>query len=65
MTDASKVALIRLIEHLKERGFLVLEVQYLTDHLKRFGAVEVPLLTYLRSLGEAIDKNCIFGDAAR
>jgi leucyl/phenylalanyl-tRNA--protein transferase len=41
VTQASKCALIKLIEHLRERNFVLLDVQYQTDHLKMFGAVEI------------------------
>lgn len=41
VTQASKCALIKLIEHLRERNFTLLDVQYQTDHLKMFGAVEI------------------------
>ena len=59
--DASKVALVRLVERLRERGFTLLEVQYLTDHLERFGAVEIPLREYLRRLRAARQLECEFG----
>jgi leucyl/phenylalanyl-tRNA---protein transferase len=41
VTQASKCALIKLIDHLRERNFVLLDVQYQTDHLKMFGAVEI------------------------
>ena len=40
-TDASKVALYHLVERLKKSGFVLLEVQFLTPHLERLGAVEI------------------------
>jgi leucyl/phenylalanyl-tRNA--protein transferase len=52
--DASKVALATLATHLRERGFLLLEVQYLTDHLAQFGAVEIPDHEYVRLLRAAL-----------
>ena len=48
--DASKIALVALVERLRERRFSILEVQYLTPHLRRFGAVEIPLDEYLDRL---------------
>lgn len=48
--DASKVALVKLVERLRERRFSILEVQYLTPHLRQFGAFEIPLETYLDRL---------------
>lgn len=48
--DASKVAVVSLVRRLTDRGFGVLEVQYLTEHLKQFGAVEIPHRQYLKLL---------------
>ena len=53
-TDASKVALVHLVTRLKLGGFKLLDAQFLTDHLARFGAVEIPRAAYLAKLGEAI-----------
>jgi len=52
--DASKVALVYLVEHLKKKGFLLLDIQYMTDHLRRFGAVEIPADTYKARLQVAM-----------
>ncbi len=57
-TDASKVALVSLVARLKFGGFILLDTQFLTDHLKRFGAVEIPREDYHRRL-----KNALAGDA--
>lgn len=54
-TDASKVCLSHLVDHLVERGFVLLDTQFNTDHLKRFGAVEIPRDHYERLLAEALD----------
>lgn len=54
VTDMSKVALVDLARHLKERDFLLLEVQYLTPHLARFGAIEISHREYLRRLQQAL-----------
>ncbi len=40
-TDASKIALVYLIERLRQRGFDLLDIQFMTEHLRRFGAVEI------------------------
>lgn len=53
VTDASKVALHALVERLRERRFLVLDVQYVTPHLETLGAVEIPAVEYLRLLKRA------------
>lgn len=52
--DASKVCLDVLVDRLKERGFVLLDVQFLTPHLKRFGAIEIPRSEYLRRLQKAL-----------
>lgn len=54
VTDASKVALVALVERLRAGGFVLLDTQYMTDHLARFGAYEVPRHVYMRELGRAL-----------
>ena len=54
VTDASKVALSALIDHLRIRDFRLLDVQWLTPHLARLGAVEVPRVHYLELLEDAM-----------
>ena len=54
-TDASKVALVHLTQKLRDDGFVLLDTQFLTAHLSRFGAVEVPRREYLRLLGAALE----------
>ncbi|MGE5353401.1 MAG: leucyl/phenylalanyl-tRNA--protein transferase [Acidobacteriota bacterium] len=51
--QASKACLIKLIEHLNEKGFQLLDVQYQTEHLKMFGAVEITFQQYEELLGRA------------
>jgi leucyl/phenylalanyl-tRNA--protein transferase len=53
-TDASKVALAALVERLCDRGFSLLDVQYLTPHLQSLGAIEIPDHAYQRSLRKAV-----------
>lgn len=53
-TDASKVCLARLVDRMRERGFVLLDTQFLTPHLARFGARWIPRSEYLRRLGEAL-----------
>jgi leucyl/phenylalanyl-tRNA--protein transferase len=61
MTDASKVALVSLVQRMNEHGFVLLDTQYLTSHLKQFGATEIPRKDYLRLLKKAIsEKNVTF-----
>lgn len=52
--DASKVALVHLVARLVAGGYVLLDTQYVTEHLRTFGAVEVPRLRYRRMLDVAI-----------
>ena len=52
--DASKVALVALVEMLRQGGFILLDTQFLTPHLVRFGAYEIPREEYLARLHAAI-----------
>jgi leucyl/phenylalanyl-tRNA--protein transferase len=52
--DASKVALVHLVARLKAGGFRLLDTQFVTDHLKTFGAIEVPRRHYHRLLEAAL-----------
>ena len=52
--DASKIALVHLIARLKAGGYTLCDTQYVTDHLRTFGAVEVPKKRYHRLLEEAL-----------
>lgn len=52
--DASKIALVHLIARLKAGGFTLCDTQYVTDHLRTFGAVEVPKKRYHKMLEEAL-----------
>jgi leucyl/phenylalanyl-tRNA---protein transferase len=59
-TDASKVALVRLVERLRERGFVLLDTQATTEHLERFGARQIPAERYMRELHAALGHDCVF-----
>jgi leucyl/phenylalanyl-tRNA---protein transferase len=61
VTDASKVALARLMGHLRERGFVLFDVQFLNAHTASLGAVEVPRREYLARLRAAIRLPVTFG----
>jgi leucyl/phenylalanyl-tRNA--protein transferase len=54
VTDASKVALVALVERMRERGFTLLDTQWTTGHLEQFGAVDIPREEYLRRLEAAL-----------
>jgi|SRR5579862_372330 len=58
VTDASKVALAALVDHLTRAGFLLLDIQWVTPHLAQFGAIEIPRSDYLRRLKKALEKDC-------
>lgn len=58
--DASKACLVRLVERLRERGFALLDTQFTTPHLKRFGAVDVPRGKYEKMLEEALQGEAVF-----
>lgn len=58
--DASKVALVHLVQRLRQRGFLLLDAQASTSHLQTFGCVEIAGDEYLRRLREAIAVKCVF-----
>ena len=53
-TDASKVALVHLVGRLRAGGHRLLDTQFQTEHLRRFGAVEIPRAAYRRRLREAL-----------
>ena len=59
-TDASKVALWVLVERLRERNYLLLDIQWLTPHLERLGAIEIPRAQYLQLLAESMQAECEF-----
>ncbi|HZT87714.1 MAG TPA: leucyl/phenylalanyl-tRNA--protein transferase [Stellaceae bacterium] len=54
VTDASKVALVHLVARLRLGGYRLLDTQFLTPHLARFGGIEVPRAQYRRLLAEAL-----------
>ena len=62
--DASKIALVHLVARLRLGGYRLLDTQYVTDHLKTFGAVEVGKRRYHRLLEEAIVGEADFGALA-
>ena len=58
--DASKVALVRLVETLRRGGFTLLDTQFLTAHLAGFGALEVPRERYLSLLESALSREAFW-----
>lgn len=55
-TDASKIALVHLMERLRARGYALFDTQYVNDHLKQFGVREIPREEYKKLLKAAIAK---------
>jgi leucyl/phenylalanyl-tRNA--protein transferase len=53
-SNASKVALVHLVERLKQRGFILLDTQFNTEHLAQFGTRDVPRAEYEKMLEEAL-----------
>lgn len=63
-TDASKVALVHLVARLIADGFVLLDTQFLTEHLAQFGAQEIPRREYHRRLTKALRVETRFQRAA-
>jgi len=61
--DASKVALVHLVARLRAGGFSLLDSQFITRHLRRFGAIEVPRSEYRMHLAEALKQSASFATA--
>ena len=60
VNDASKVALHRLVEHLRQRGFALFDIQMITPATKPLGAIEIPRHEYLQRLSAAVAAKCSF-----
>jgi len=60
VSDASKVALAFLMEHLRSRGFQLFDIQFLNPHTASMGAVEIPREEYLERLGKALRSTACF-----
>lgn len=60
-TNASKVALHHLVEHLRARGFALFDIQMITPATRQLGAVEISRDEYLRRLRVAVELQCAFG----
>lgn len=60
VTDAGKVAVAFLVEHLRQQGYILCDVQWTTKNLCRFGAYDVPRDEYLSLLDSAIHRDCHF-----
>lgn len=58
--DASKVVLVHLVALLRRGGFVLFDTQFVTDHLRQFGAVEIPSPVYLQHLDDALQRPATF-----
>lgn len=59
-TDASKICLVHLCAHLKKQGFVLLDTQFINQHLKQFGVYELPRDEYLERLNKALKMDVSF-----
>lgn len=59
-TDASKVVLVHLAALLRRGGFVLFDTQFVTEHLRQFGAVEIPNPAYLQHLDDALQRPATF-----
>ncbi len=60
VSDASKVALVTLVEHLQARGYVLLDIQQMTPNSRRFGATDLRRRDYLRRVAAAVDASTTF-----
>jgi leucyl/phenylalanyl-tRNA---protein transferase len=60
--DASKIALAYLVSHLAARGYRLLDLQMVTPHTERLGAIEIPREQYLDRLADALGHDVAFGN---
>lgn len=60
VSDGSKMALIHLMDHLRERNFLLFDIQQANDHTRSLGAKEIPRREYLQLLKTAVNEKTIF-----
>ncbi|MCV6574557.1 MAG: leucyl/phenylalanyl-tRNA--protein transferase [Cohaesibacter sp.] len=58
--DASKIALVHLVERLKAGGYTLLDTQFITDHLRQFGAIEIAKEDYQKHLEQALQDHADF-----
>lgn len=59
-TDASKIALAYLVDHLRATGFTLFDTQFITPHLATLGAVEIPRASYHKKLTKALNSKADF-----
>ncbi len=54
VSEASKIALVHLVERMRSRGFRLLDTQIMNEHVRQFGAIDIPRLHYLKLLAQAV-----------
>jgi len=59
-SNASKIALVHLVAILKDRGFILLDTQFTSDHLETMGVIEISREDYLKKLKNALAKSPVF-----
>jgi leucyl/phenylalanyl-tRNA--protein transferase len=62
VSNASKIALYHLIEHLRQRHFALFDIQMLTSVTASLGAIQIPRAQYLKRLSLAVQKSCFFAE---
>jgi leucyl/phenylalanyl-tRNA--protein transferase len=60
--NASKFALVTLVGRLNARGYRLLDTQIINEHIRQFGAVDIPRDRYIRLLSEALSLDVSFAD---
>lgn len=63
ISDASKVTLVHLVERLRKKGYRLLDTQIMNEHVRQFGAIDIPRIHYLRLLAQAVEISTDFGDS--
>ncbi len=59
-TDSSKIALVHLVQRLVSGGFVLLDTQFMTEHLRRFGTMEISRAAYQQRLQVALQIDAVF-----
>jgi leucyl/phenylalanyl-tRNA--protein transferase len=59
-SNASKVCVVKLYEILKKNKYILFDIQMMTSHFEKFGAIEISKRAYLEILERAMDKKCVF-----
>lgn len=62
ITEGSKVAMVKLVEHLRSRNYVVFDAQLQNPHLERFGSIIVGSGKYKKMLKEAMMQDCVFSN---